>query len=308
MIQPRVLTRRELLGRSLRGVGAAAAGALLPASCRSLDKTSLQLTERGRFGGCPQIRFEATGFFRLAKSDRWWLVTPDGNAFLSFGINHVAPHLLRQEVNRAHWLNQFGAADARSDAFMDGFRRKVATDMKAFGFNTLGTHSSTRWYERGVYPYVCQSRFLQLSHWQDPAEKEFLDVFSESFVQQCDEMARERAQPNAADKWLIGYSFVDCPIFTERDAAPRENNLYGARRPQRLSTWPRVLRNLPENQAGKQAYVEFMRARYQDDIAAFNRVYVQHFGSWDALFSLRKRYAKAGIELNLDLKGFVGFS
>ena len=44
-----------------------------------------------RFGGWKGKKFEATGFFRTEKDDRWWLVTPDGNAFLSFGINHLYP-------------------------------------------------------------------------------------------------------------------------------------------------------------------------------------------------------------------------
>jgi len=38
-----------------------------------------------RFGGWMGKRFAATGFFRVEKDDRWWLVSPEGNAFLSFG-------------------------------------------------------------------------------------------------------------------------------------------------------------------------------------------------------------------------------
>jgi hypothetical protein len=49
--------------------------------------------ELDRFGGWTDKRFEATGFFRVEKDERWWLVTPDGNAFLSFGINHLYPDL-----------------------------------------------------------------------------------------------------------------------------------------------------------------------------------------------------------------------
>lgn len=36
---------------------------------------------RDRFGGWTGKRFEPTGFFRVEKDDRWWLVTPEGNAF-----------------------------------------------------------------------------------------------------------------------------------------------------------------------------------------------------------------------------------
>ena len=35
-----------------------------------------------RFGGWPDLTGEKTGFFHTQKIDgRWWLVTPDGNAF-----------------------------------------------------------------------------------------------------------------------------------------------------------------------------------------------------------------------------------
>ncbi len=39
------------------------------------------------FGGWTGKKFKATGFFRVEKDKRWWLVFPEGNAFLSWGIN-----------------------------------------------------------------------------------------------------------------------------------------------------------------------------------------------------------------------------
>ncbi len=36
---------------------------------------------RDKFGGWTGKKFKATGFFRLEKDERWWLVTPEGNAF-----------------------------------------------------------------------------------------------------------------------------------------------------------------------------------------------------------------------------------
>lgn len=44
-----------------------------------------------QYGGWTGKAFETTGFFRVQKdgdAGRWWLATPEGNAFLSFGINH----------------------------------------------------------------------------------------------------------------------------------------------------------------------------------------------------------------------------
>ena len=48
-----------------------------------------KVSELDRFGGWKGKQFEATGFFRTEHDgQRWWLVTPEGNAFLSSGINH----------------------------------------------------------------------------------------------------------------------------------------------------------------------------------------------------------------------------
>lgn len=42
------------------------------------------------YGGSEERKFEATGYFRLERaSDRWWLVDPDGGAFLTVGLNHA---------------------------------------------------------------------------------------------------------------------------------------------------------------------------------------------------------------------------
>ena len=48
------------------------------------EVTEMKRRELDRFGGWTGKRFKATGFFRLEKDERWWLVTPEGNAFLSF--------------------------------------------------------------------------------------------------------------------------------------------------------------------------------------------------------------------------------
>lgn len=46
--------------------------------------------ERDRYGGWTKLRFEATGFFHASARDGiWWLVSPEGNTFISKGVNHV---------------------------------------------------------------------------------------------------------------------------------------------------------------------------------------------------------------------------
>jgi len=76
--------------------------------------------ELDQFGGWTGRRFEATGFFRLEKDERWWLVTPDGNAFLSFEINHLHAEFWRQEYNRATWQKRLNLDD------LDGTRESAS--------------------------------------------------------------------------------------------------------------------------------------------------------------------------------------
>jgi hypothetical protein len=71
----------------------------------------------GLVGGWKAKRFNATGFFRVEKEDRWWLVTPEGNAFLSRGINHLAPDLWKQNYNREVWKKKLGLQNLNGSTF-----------------------------------------------------------------------------------------------------------------------------------------------------------------------------------------------
>ncbi|MCH2208201.1 MAG: hypothetical protein MK132_20335 [Lentisphaerales bacterium] len=48
--------------------------------------------ELDKYGSWKGKIFKATGFFRTEKEDPWWLVTPEGNAFISLGINHFTSY------------------------------------------------------------------------------------------------------------------------------------------------------------------------------------------------------------------------
>ena len=59
--------------------------------CSLFSSTTLG-SELDAYGGFIDIVGERTGFFHTQEIDgRWWLVTPEGNAFLSLGINHYHP-------------------------------------------------------------------------------------------------------------------------------------------------------------------------------------------------------------------------
>ena len=49
-------------------------------------------TEYDMYGGWKKLQGKKTGFFHTEKiSGKWWIVSPEGNAFFSKGVNSVHP-------------------------------------------------------------------------------------------------------------------------------------------------------------------------------------------------------------------------
>ena len=77
---------------------------LLVAMVTSTAASDQASKDRDQYGGWTGLKFEATGFFRLEKApDRWWLVTPEGNAYLIHGMDHCGLDVINQPYNREHW-------------------------------------------------------------------------------------------------------------------------------------------------------------------------------------------------------------
>jgi len=118
-----------------------------------------------RFGGLESVHFTPTGFFRVEKADRWWLVTPDGAAFLSFGLNHTDREYLLQPYNIDFWREQFGFQDPSDPAFREGFINKVMKDLDAFGMNTIGCHARKEFLGKLTVPYIQGLFFARTAYW-----------------------------------------------------------------------------------------------------------------------------------------------
>ena len=238
-----------------------------------------------RFGGWTGRSFAPTGFFRVEKDDRWWLVSPEGHAFLSFGINHLHADLWKQDYNREAWKQRLGLENLNSRQFAPALREWFLTTCREYGFNTVGVHSSLSIVNtpQPAMPYMLPIRFVDIPHWQtEVPDSNFSDVFSDEFARRCDELAMHLAAPVRDDPFLLGYAMTDCPLFTEEDCRVRPDVIGGARRASRIG-WPRRLRNLGADAAGKAAYVQAMQVLYQGEIADFNATYESQFDSFDAL-------------------------
>ena len=233
--------------------------------------------ELDSYGGWEAIELDKTGFFHVEHDgNRWWFVTPEGHAFLSFGINHYHEGWWIQEYNVDHWLKSFGADQPRDAKWNEGFRTAASADLDRLGINTLGWHTDAAMLtdapHEAVVPYLRSYKPLVLDHYRHPETEAFLDVFAPEFEELCAETARKVAGPYVDDPMLIGYCMSDCPIFTDMDIRVMGGS----------TSWSRILRNLGPDAAGKKAYVRLIRERYPH-ISAFNDAYGTGFSSWNDL-------------------------
>lgn len=133
-----------------------------------------------RFGGWTGRKFEATGFFRVEKAERWWLVTPAGNAFLSFGINHLYPDLFSQEYNEDAWKARLGIGELGGPQFRPALKAWFLRTCGEYGFNSIGVHNALAVVNtpQPSMPYLQPIRFVDIPHWKtDIPDDNFLDVF-----------------------------------------------------------------------------------------------------------------------------------
>ena len=74
-----------------------------------LDKKESNI-ELDKYGGWKGKKFQRSGFFRTEfDGNKWWFVTPEGNGFISLGINHYHQDWWAQQYNKNFWLRKFNS-------------------------------------------------------------------------------------------------------------------------------------------------------------------------------------------------------
>jgi hypothetical protein len=182
------------------------------------------------YGGNKNRQVEATGFFRIEKTkERSFLVDPEGNEFVTIGLNHTDETNLKYEHNFEIWKKKYGSRK--------NWIKGLVKDLKDWGFNTIGWTSeyisgdwgkaldwfgdpinlghSMPWtiadYKIADMPYVLQLRIAEMEDWN--GYPHFPDVHSEEFEAYCEYLGRSICQDYADDKNLIGYFLVDIPAW-----------------------------------------------------------------------------------------------
>lgn len=241
---------------------------LLEAQLKSADKASFP-GNWSRYGGWTEKRFAATGFFRTHHDgERWWLVDPDGFAFISVGIDcigHNASGVTTGQEDLFEWLpdpveDRFQEVSTQRGeyAFVDFYKANLirvfgkdwrekwetvtSGQIRELGINTIANWSDIGYARRANIPYV-----LPLGRFPSTKVMLFRD-FPDVFAAEYEENAKKFAQQLDSfkdDPFLIGYFLRNEPnwAFGAHDLA---FEMFGT----------------PESSESKKAFTQWLARRY----------------------------------------------
>jgi hypothetical protein len=210
----------------------------LKASVKKTEAMAASATlpdEWSSYGGWKELRFTATGFFHTHHDGkRWWLVDPEGYAFISAGIDCIEPNatgVLSGQEELFGWLPPendslfAGAYQGRQGAvsvdflksnlmrvYGDQWQKKweeITTGlMRKFRVNTVGNWSDNSMARRNHLPYV----FNMSAFPTTPVKlyRDFPDVFDPAYAKAAERFARQ-LEAVRDDPCLIGYFLQNEP-------------------------------------------------------------------------------------------------
>jgi len=174
-----------------------------------------------QYGGWTALKGRKTGYFHAQQIDgRWWLITPEGHAFLSKGVCHVsytaddAPSLGYAPYGRITEA-KYGSAERWAKA--------TAQRMRSWGLNTVGAWSSPEMHRVGLAyaPILDIAASAGKDVWLRGG---VVDVFSPAFIEGAHTVALAKCGPLKADPWLLGY-FTDNELRWGADWRSKESLL-----------------------------------------------------------------------------------
>lgn len=167
--------------------------------------TSSALAQYDSYGGWTKLQGKKTGFFHTEQiKGRWWLVTPEGNAFYSKGVETV----------------DFGPDRRNPPADKEKAAAAVVRQLRSWNFNTIGLWSvkvpGMPWFAHLGFAanFVPNMWLLGIVP----------DYFSPEFRESVEKQAATMCPGLANDPWLIGY-FTDNEIRWVPDIRSQDSTL-----------------------------------------------------------------------------------
>lgn len=152
-----------------------------------------------QYGGWTELQQRATGFFHTAHLDgRWWVIDPEGNVFLSIGVNSV-----RTDAGNA-------AAGPSPEDLLWG--EQAVAGLRDHGFNTLGCWSDDRIVRKLSRPMPYCMRWGFMSGYRKQRRARYpatgkipaIYPFDPDFELFCYQVAQGMAETKD-DPWLFGH-------------------------------------------------------------------------------------------------------
>ena len=218
-----------------------------------------------KYGGWKAVHFERGRFFRTHHDGkRWWLVTPEGNAFLSIGACCVGPRgSTIRNTSRAPYHEGVLAKHGDVPTWAKATRKR----MRTWGFNTKACWSGDE------VQRVPKADILGMSggaggNWLTGGMPDFFDPSFPEHARQKAKQCRARRD----DPWLIGY-FLDNELAWGKDwrMAPNLFDRYA---------------QLPADAPGKRAWCKLLKKRHKT-CASFNKTWSPSIESWNELAAVK---------------------
>lgn len=228
--------------------------------------TTAHAEELDTYGGFTDIKGEKTDFFHTEKIDgRWWLVTPEGNAFWGMGIAHPVTGFSKSAVTFSYQGDQ--------EAWLKGSIQR----MRDLGYNCVWTGPycperlqsgyvdkalARKVFREAKIPYAFPLPILKHTVEMVPGEKR-PDVFDDTFTQCVDDLVAEFVPDLKDDPWVMGYYYGFAPWTDD-------------------SVWLNDL-IARKDSPGRERLLGILKNRYSGDIAKLNAVYGTSFDSFQTL-------------------------
>lgn len=211
----------------------------------------------------------------------WWFVDPNGEPFISLGVNHVQADCWLAPYNHEHSLQSFGGDLATSARQFNpdgqGIRRLMDWVKRRMGdmhFNTLGIHTygiPAEAYSNDFYYCIAIEAFPLGSRYRFD-EQTFPDIFSAEFERLLEEKIKSICRIHRHSRKLIGYAFSDIPrwyFFENQERADPS-----------LHPWVSDILGMPSDSLGKQMCLACFQKRYPS-VRAFADEYAITVKTWD---------------------------
>lgn len=237
--------------------------------------------EVDRYGGLKSMSFGPGDFFRTHfDGQRWWLVTPEGGAFLSLGVCNVNP---QGDVERGTNRQPYAECVGRKYTSLEQWTATARDRLTDWGLNTLGAWSSGEL--RSTVPYTVELS-VGSGLWGHGSVPDF-------FHPQTEESIWKRASAIDAylnDPFLVGY-YLDNELPWS----------YDWRRLPYL--FPGYVA-MPPDAPGKQRLIAFFKERYET-VDRFSAVWSVALTDWADLGNVRTMNALNPAKARQDREDFV---